>query len=400
MELSQNYPIQKIAFGGNIKGFERIENRAIGFPSVPNEAEWEGNSMLYSSGTTGTPKGIVHDRGELPPYGSLKPSAKILIDTYGIGPDTVYLCPAPIYHAAPLAWSMIAMRTGGTVVLMDRFDSETALAAIDRYSVTLAQFVPTHFVRMLKLPQCVRQRYSLKSLEKVVHAAAPCPIEVKRQMIEWLGLRVFEFYSGSEALGMTAIGPEDWLSHPGSVGRPTYGKLHILDEDGHQVSPGEVGTVYFSGGGTFSYHDDPAKTADSRAPGGLATFGDMGWVDKEGYLYLTDRRSHMIISGGVNIYPQEVENLLVIHPAVEDVAVIGVPDADMGEAVKAVVVPATGTIADDTLAMELIAYCRVHLAGYKCPRTIDFVESLPRMENGKLFKRELRQRYWPVCGGP
>ncbi len=384
-----------VAFGGDIPGFTRLETLAVAAPRDATGPEVEGGPMLYSSGTTGKPKGIVQEQGPSQPYGVMPTGVRVLVDAYELGPETVYLCPAPIYHAAPLVWSMSVMRSGGAVVLMDRFDAETALAAIDRFGVTLAQFVPTHFVRMLRLPPDMRARYRLETLRKVVHAAAPCPAPVKQAMLDWLGPRIFEFYSGSEGLGMTAIGPEEWLAHPGSVGKAVFGKLHILDEEGRALPAGEVGTVYFEGGGAFRYHGDEAKTAESRAPGGLSTLGDMGWVDAQGYLYLTDRRSHMIISGGVNIYPQEVEDLLIMHPAVDDVAVIGAPDAEMGEAVKAVVVVRAGVMADASLASNLIAYCRTKLAGFKCPTSVDFVLSLPRLENGKLLKREVRAAYWP-----
>ena len=393
--LGQGRDIRCIAFGGDIPGFERLESLALGHPASPSAPEIEGAVMLYSSGTTGKPKGIVHAATAEAPYGTVHPSVQVIIDGYGFGAATRYLCPAPLYHAAPLVWSLTVMRAGGTVVLMEKFDPEQALAAIDRFGVTLAQFVPTHFVRMLRLPEAARARYHLTSLQKVIHAAAPCPVEVKRAMLAWFGPRIFEFYAGSEGAGMTAIGPEEWLAHPGSVGRAVFGTLHILDEDGKAVPPREVGTVWFSGGGSFSYHDDAAKTAESRLAGGFATLGDMGWVDEEGYLYLTDRRSHMIISGGVNIYPQEVEDLLIMHPAVDDAAVIGVPDAEMGEAVKAVVTLAPGQVASPALAADLIAHCRAQLAGFKCPRSVDFVEALPRLESGKLLKRELRLRYWP-----
>ncbi|WP_312846602.1 AMP-binding protein [Sphingopyxis sp. PET50] len=260
---------------------------------------------------------------------------------YGVGPDSVLLSPAPLYHTAPLAYGMCAHRLGATVVIMERFDAEEVLRLIEKHRVTFMQMVPTMFIRLLALPDDVRARYDISSLEKIVHAAAPCPVEVKRRMIEWLGPIVYEYYGGSEGNGSTFITPEEWLEHPGSVGRADWGTLHICGGDGEEVGPGTDGLVYFEGGWDFQYLNDPEKTRDARHPRhpGWSTLGDIGHVDADGYLYLTDRKSFMIISGGVNIYPQEAENLLIQHPEVADVAVIGVPNAEMGEEVKAVVQP-------------------------------------------------------------
>jgi acyl-CoA synthetase (AMP-forming)/AMP-acid ligase II len=307
----------------------------------------------------------------------------------------VYLCPAPLYHAAPLGWSSVAQRLGGTVVVMERFDPVRALELIEEHRVTHAQFVPTHFVRMLKLTEEERRAHDLSSLQMVVHAAAPCPVEVKRQMLEWWGPIIHEYYAGSEGNGFCAIAPDQWLAHPGSVGVPMVGKVHIVDDDGRELGPNEIGQVWFESDLRFEYHKDPQNTASVHNDRGWSTLGDIGYLDDDGFLYLTDRASHMIISGGVNIYPQEVENQLVMHPAVADVAVIGVPNADMGEEVKAVVVPVGGVAATDDTAADLIAYCRDRLAHYKCPVTVDFVDDLPRLPTGKLLKRELRTRYWP-----
>jgi fatty-acyl-CoA synthase len=306
----------------------------------------------------------------------------------------VYLSPAPLYHAAPLAWCMGSHRLGCTAVVMERFDALAALELIERYRVTHAQFVPTMFVRMLKLPETDRRRFDLSSLEAVVHAAAPCPVEAKRQMIEWWGPIISEYYSSTEGVGATFITAEEWLAHPGSVGKPMFGTPHILDDAGIELPPGEPGTIWFEGITRFEYHDDPAKTASMRNEQGWGTVGDIGHLDDEGYLYLTDRRSFMVISGGVNIYPQEVENLLVLHPEVMDVAVFGVPNPDLGEEVKAVVQPMDWERAGPELAEQLIAYCREHLATFKCPRSIDFEPQLPRLDTGKLYKRLLRDRYW------
>jgi long-chain acyl-CoA synthetase len=352
--------------------------------------EVEGSYFFYSSGTTGTPKGIK-PKHEFPPFGTGLTIDHVMGSAFGFGPDSVYLCPAPLYHAAPIGWSLGTQRHGGTVVLMERFDPLECLRAIEQHRVTHVQFVPTHFVRMLKLPEEQRRAFDLSSLQVVVHAAAPCPVEVKRQMIDWLGPKVLEFYAGSEGAGMTVITAPEWVTHPGSVGRPAVGSLHILAEDGTELPHGEVGTVYFEGGGSFEYYKDPEKTARAFNDRGWTTLGDLGHVDEEGYLYLADRRTDLIISGGVNVYPAEVEEALVLHPAVADVAVIGVPDDEMGQSVKAVVQPAADRQAGPELADELLAHCRTVLAGFKRPRAIDFVEELPRLPTGKLLRRRVRE---------
>jgi fatty-acyl-CoA synthase len=351
--------------------------------------------MLYSSGTTGRPKGV---RKPLPgtPFGD--PSAAPVqiaqgIGMYGVEPASVYLSPAPLYHAAPLVYSMSMHRLGGTVVVMEKFDPRRCLELIERYRVTLAQFVPTMFVRMLQLPKDERERYDVSSLRMVVHAAAPCPVSIKRQMFDWWGPIIFEYYSGTEDIGGTFITPQEWLEHPGSVGRPME-ECHIVGEDGAELPRGETGVVYFAGGRPFEYHNDADKTASIVNEKGWRTLGDIGYLDEDGYLYLTDRQAHMIISGGVNVYPQEAENVLAGHPAVADVAVIGVPEPEMGESVKAIVQPTEPTAAGSALEQELLAYCRSELATYKCPRSVDFVDELPRDDNGKLYKRLLRDRYW------
>ena len=351
--------------------------------------------MLYSSGTTGRPKGV---RKQLPGTALGDPeSAPVQIArglvARGGGPGSVYLSPAPLYHGAPLVSSMSMHRVGGTVVVMERFDPRQCLELIERHRVTQAQFVPTMFVRMLRLPEHERERHDLSSLEYVVHAAAPCPIAVKRQMLDWWGPIIHEYYSGTEDIGTAYITPQEWLSHPGSVGRP-MNECHIVAESGEELSPGQAGIVYFAGGRPFEYHNDPEKTASVTNERGWRTLGDIGYLDEDGYLYLTDRLAHMVISGGVNIYPQEAENVLAGHPAVADVAVIGVPDPEMGEAVKAVVTPTDPDAAGPELEAELLAHCRSELASYKCPRSIDFVDELPRDDNGKLYKRLLRERYW------
>jgi acyl-CoA synthetase (AMP-forming)/AMP-acid ligase II len=305
----------------------------------------------------------------------------------------MYLCPAPLYHSAPLVGSMSWHRVGGTVVLMEKFDPRECLRLIERYRITDAQFVPTMFVRLLRLPRAERERYDVSSLRRVLHTAAPCPVAVKRQMIEWWGPIIDEYYSGTEDLGATYISAQEWLAHPGSVGRP-IDECHIVGPDGEELATGQLGVVYFAGGRPFEYHGDPHKTLSVTHQNGWRTLGDMGYLDTDGYLYLTDRVAHMIISGGVNIYPQEIENVLIAHPLVADVAIIGVPDDDMGESVKAIVQLVDCAEPSESLAAQLIDYCRPELATYKCPRTVDFVDELPRDPNGKLYKRLLRDRYW------
>jgi acyl-CoA synthetase (AMP-forming)/AMP-acid ligase II len=278
---------------------------------------------------------------------------------------------------------------------MENFDAERALYLIDRFKVTHSYFVPTHFVRMLKLPKEIREKYDVSTLKLVIHGAAATPIDVKEAILDWFGPVVHEFYSSTESPGFVCIGPEDWLKHKGSVGRPLWGKIRIVNEEtGEVLRPGQTGVICFEGGTDFAYHNDPEKTKTAYEFHGWPTNGDIGYVDAEGWLYLTDRRSNVIISGGVNIYPQESENVLTLHPAVKDVAVIGVPNREFGEEVKAVVIPECGFVAGTELAQELIEYTKAHLAGFKCPKSVDFVTELPRMESGKLLKRELRDRYW------
>jgi long-chain acyl-CoA synthetase len=370
------------------------ERAVDGLSSDPLDDEVEGIYFFYSSGTTGRPKGIKREH-EFPPFGAGVGLEQLMAGAFGFGPESVYLCPAPLYHAAPIGWSMGTHRNGGTVALMERFDAAKCLAAIERHRVTHVQFVPTHFVRMLKLPQAQRRAFDLSSLQVVVHAAAPCPVDVKRQMFDWLGPRIAEYYAGSEGNGMTMIGPDDWLAHPGSVGRPVIGTAHIVGEDGEELPAGQDGVIYFEGA-PFEYHNDPAKTAGSRNGKGWSTLGDMGHLDADGYLFLADRRTDLIISGGVNIYPSEVEEALIMHPAVADVAVIGVPDPEMGQSVLAVVQPAGEGPPRPGLDGELLAYCRSRLASFKCPRTIEFVGELPRTPTGKLLRRQLRDERQPA----
>lgn len=375
-------------------GFSELGPLLAREASVPIADQAEGIEMLYSSGTTGRPKGVRKLLPDLP-FGAISPALRNFLEIYGFDETTRYLSPAPLYHAAPLGFNLRTLRAGGTTVIMRRFDAEQALQLIEAYRITHSQWVPTHFVRLLRLPADVRARHDLSSHRCAIHAAAPCPVEVKRQMIEWWGPIVREYYGGSEGNGLTSINTKEWLAHPGSVGRATLGTLHICDDDGEPLPNGEEGTIYFADGPTFEYHNDPEKTAASRNHLGWSTLGDVGYLDEEGYLYLTDRKANMIISGGVNIYPQEAENALLFHPEVFDAAVIGVPNAEFGEEVKAVVQPAATAAAGPALEAELIAHCRERLSPVKCPRSVDFVDALPRQENGKLYKRKIRDAYWP-----
>jgi len=384
-----------LAVGGNLAGFEDYTDAVHAHPGGPICDEAEGREMLYSSGTTGKPKGVAKELSGTPMGDPAAVPVQIAanIARSGAGPGAVYLSPAPLYHSAPLVYSLSMLRLGATVVIMEQFDPSECLELIERRGVTHAQFVPTMFVRLLKLSENERTRYDLSSLRYVVHAAAPCPIAVKSQMLEWWGPIVHEYYSGTEDIGATWITAEEWLAHPGSVGRP-MSPAHIVGPDGNELPTGQDGVVYFEGGRPFEYHNDPEKTASVTDDQGWRTLGDVGLLDEDGYLYLTDRISHMIIAGGVNIYPQEAENVLATHPLVADVAVIGVPDPDMGEAVKAVVEPVDLSASGPALEAALIAYCREELAAYKCPRSVDFVSELPRDPNGKLYKRILKEQYW------
>lgn len=362
-------------------------------PDTPIVDEAQGMDMLYSSGTTGRPKGIKWPLPDDLP-GGRSMLVDLLSSLFGYAADTRYLCPAPLYHAAPLRHSMVTIRMGGTAYIMDRFDPLKSLSLIEQYRITHSQWVPTMFVRLLKLPPEDLSRFDLSSMRMAVHAAAPCPIDVKHRMIDWWGPIIHEYYAGTENNGFTAITTAEWLTHPGSVGRAKLGVIHICDELGLELPVGQEGEVYFENGQQFSYHNDPDKTAACTNALGWTTLGDIGRLDPDGYLYLTDRKSFVIISGGVNIYPQEAEDILLGHPAVMDAAVFGVPNEDFGEEVKAVVQLMPDQTASAALAEELIACCRARLSAIKCPRSIDFRANMPRSATGKLYKRMLKAEYW------
>jgi long-chain acyl-CoA synthetase len=388
--------VARYIIGGARPGWLSYEDAVADMPITPVADERAGADMLYSSGTTGQPKGVRFPLPEDPDIAAVSPLAMIAAGAFLFSADSIYLSPAPLYHAAPLRWCVSVHRLGGTVVVMEKFDPERALAAIETYKITASQWVPTHFARMLKLPEEVRRKYDVSTLTSAVHAAAPCPIPIKEAMIGWWGPVLREYYAGTEGNGFTFISSEEWLAHKGSVGRPLNATIHICDENGDEVPVGQEGTVFFESEARFSYHNDPEKTRASRHPihENWSMLGDVGRVDEEGYLYLTDRKSFMIISGGVNIYPQEIENHLITHPKVADVAVIGGPHDEMGEEVIAVVQPLDVADAGEALRDELTAYAREKLSGIKIPRRIDFRAELPRHDTGKLYKRLLRDEYW------
>jgi long-chain acyl-CoA synthetase len=360
--------------------------------------EAQGSDMLYSSGTTGRPKGVKPKLVEGTPIDAPLGLVSIANGLFGINEDSIYLSPAPLYHAAPLRWCMSVQRLGGTVIVMEKFDPEVALSLIEKYKITTSQWVPTHFVRMLKLPVEVRTRYDTASLKVAIHAAAPCPIPVKEAMIGWWGPVLMEYYAGTEGNGFTFITSPEWLNKKGSVGKAVLGVLKICDDEGNVVAPRAEGSVYFEDGGEFEYHNSPDKTAESKNQHGWTTLGDVGYVDEDGYLFLTDRKAFMIISGGVNIYPQELENLLVTHPKVADVAVVGAPHEEMGEQVVAVIQPMDWNDVGDDFAAEIMAFAKANLSHIKAPRRVDFMAELPRHPTGKLYKRLIRDAYWGKTG--
>ena len=382
----------KFIVGDSRESFVSLAEAMSTFPTTNIETEAEGSDLLYSSGTTGKPKGVKMPLsfGEIGTNVAIK---FLLSALYSANESSIYLSPAPLYHAAPLRFTLSMHRIGGTTLIMDKFSPEEYLMAVEKYRATHSQVVPTMFIRLLKLDKSIRERYDVSSLKCVIHAAAPCPIPIKEQMIDWFGPIIHEYYAGTEGNGFVAVDSYDWLKHKGTVGKPLIGKVHILDEEENEVTQGVDGSVYFDGGARFEYLNDPEKTKKSRSKQGYSTLGDVGHLDKDGFLYLTDRKAYMIISGGVNIYPQEAENLLATHEKVADVAVFGIPDPDLGEQVKAVVQPIDFALADEGLENELLEFCRQNLSHVKCPKSIDFLPELPRLPTGKLYKRLLRDSY-------
>ncbi|MBT4210273.1 MAG: AMP-binding protein [Porticoccaceae bacterium] len=384
----------RLMVNGTVSGYDSYEALRDQMSQYPIVDEAAGTDMLYSSGTTGQPKGV---KIPLPDTNVGDESANLVLLSKGLycfGSETVYLSPAPLYHAAPLRYNLVTLLFGGTSVVMEDFNEEEALRLIEKHQITHSQWVPTMFVKMLKLPEETRTKYDISSLQVAIHAAAPCPIEIKEKMIDWWGSVIFEYYAGSEGNGFCAINSDEWLAHKGSVGKAMVGVLHICDDDGNEVAIGEAGTIYFADGPVFEYYNDPDKTKESKHAKGWTTLGDVGRVDEEGFLYLTDRKAFMIISGGVNIYPQEAENRLIMHPQVADVAVFGVPNEDFGEEVKAVVQPMDWADVGPDLEQELMVFCQQSLAKIKCPKSVDFDKELPRHPTGKLYKRLLRDKYW------
>lgn len=372
--------------------FDLLETMVAKMPTTPIADEEQGVVMFYSSGTTGLPKGVFNPPASKDIYDHNRAVLSIGYN-FKFGAHTRYLSPAPLYHAAPLVYNVVTMIFGGTSIIMERFDAENALRLIEEYRPNYSQWVPIMFIRMLKLPTAVREQYDVSSMKLALHAAAPCPIEIKERMIDWWGPVIFEYYGASEGHGLTAITSEEWLTHKGSVGQAFLGTIHILDEEGNELPTGEIGEVYFSGGNQFSYHREEAKTKQAYNQAGYNSVGDIGWIDEEGYLYLTDRKNFTIISGGVNIYPQEIENCIINHPQVADVAVFGIPHPEFGQEVKAVVQPLKWAEQSPMLANDILNYCHDHLAHIKVPRSLDFMQELPRKDNGKLYKRRLVEQY-------
>jgi fatty-acyl-CoA synthase len=396
--LEQTGPLRlTLAYGGPVEGFGSYEDALAAASDEPFADQPHGAPMLYSSGTTGRPKGVRPPLPEVQITEPGDPLVPLIGHMFGINAATTYLSPAPLYHAAPLRWSGAVQALGGTVVVLRKFDAERSLKVIQDYSISHGQFVPTMFVRMLQLPEETRAAYDISALRVAVHAAAPCPVEVKQKMIDWWGPILAEYYGGTEGNGLTVINTEDWSRKPGSVGRSVLGTLHICEDDtGALLGAGETGVVYWERDRVpFEYHNDPQKTKSAQHPEHptWTTLGDIGHVDEDGFLFLTDRKSFMIISGGVNIYPQEIENVLALHPAIHDVAVIGVPDPEMGESVKAFVQPAAGAEPGPQLEEEIIAFVKSKIASFKAPRSVQFVDDLPRTETGKLVKGELKKLY-------
>ena len=392
--------VHKYMVEGQTDEFLSLEDSISNMPITPVEDECQGASMLYSSGTTGKPKGVSREINYNPlPYNTDEEDlglTRVVEGLYGATSDSIYLSPAPLYHSAPMGFNTGFQSLGATSIVMEKFDPESALLAIEKYKVTHSQWVPTMFIRFLKSDPSILNKYDLTSHQVAIHAAAPCPVEVKEKMIDWWGPIIYEYYAGTEFNGFVACNSEEWLAHKGTVGKSLLGPIHILDDNENELPKGEEGTIYFEGPTSqgFSYHNDPEKTKGATSKHGFTTLGDVGYLDDDEFLYLTDRKAFMIISGGVNIYPKETEDILVMHPKVADVAVFGVPNEEMGEEVKAVVQPIDIKTSGEELAEELMAYCRENISHVKCPKSIDFREELPRHPTGKLYKRLLKDEYW------
>ncbi len=383
----------RLALDGPLPGYADFATELAQQPKTPIADQRGGGDMLYSSGTTGKPKGVylAPESEDIAHVGTL---TNICTTYFGMGEDMVYLSPAPLYHAAPMRYTMIVARLGGTGIIMPSFDAEQYMQLVAQHKITHTQLVPTMFVRMLKLDPAVRAKYDMRSLKFAIHAAAPCPIPVKQQMMDWWGPIIWEYYAGTEGNGLTLVNAQQWLANVGTVGKAVLGQLHICDDEGNELPTGDIGTIYFGEGKEFTYHGDAKKTAETRHPKGWTTLGDVGYVNADGYLFLTDRKAYMIISGGVNIYPQEVEDLLVTHPKVLDAAVFGIPNDEFGEEVKAVVQLREPADANAATAQALIDFCKANLSSVKSPKSLDFMDELPRHPTGKLYKRLLRDPYW------
>ena len=396
--LTRQMPIctHRMLIGGGLEGWTSYEAALAEQDVEPMPRQWMGETMPYSSGTTGRPGSIKRKLQDATIEEANFPLGRRM-GRFGFSGDTVHLCTAPLHHAASLGYSIGTQHLGGTVVMMERFDAETALAAIERHQVTHSQWVPAMFVRLLKLPDSTRRRYDLSSMAVAIHAAAPCPMEVKRGMIDWWGERVHEYYGATERIGTTCISAAEWLAKPGSVGRPITGVPHICDEEGYEVAVGTIGQIYFElPPDGFEYHNDPEKSARARHPrhADWGTVGDMGYLDADGYLFLIDRKAFIIVSGGVSIYPQAIEDALALHPLVGDAAVFGIPNEELGEEVKAVIELMPGIAPSDPVRESLLAFLRERIAAYMLPRSIDFTRRLPRLPTGKLHKQPLKDRYW------
>jgi len=375
-----------------VAGSDPYEAALASMPAGPIADESRGSDMVYSSGSTGRPKGVKQKISGLA-IDEVPRLFATYVETYGWGVETVYLMPAPLYHSGPLRFAMTMQHVGATLVVMERFDALRALEVCERYAVTNGHFVPTMLVRLLKLEKSERERYDISRMKSIVHGAGPCAPEVKRAALEWFGPILEESYGGTEGNGLTMISSAEWLEHPGSVGRPVVGSVHVIGEDGRELGPREQGLIYFAGGPKFEYHGNPEKTAEAYDSEGRSTLGDIGYVDEDGYVYLTDRKNHKVVTGGVNVFPQEIENVLITHDAVLDVAVFGLPDVEMGEVIQAVVQPREMARAGVELEAELIAFCRARLAHYKAPRKVDFRAELPRHDTGKIYTRLIKKEY-------